>query len=529
MDNQEIRSKVKELWEKFWSGGLTNPIDAIQQITYLLFMKQLDENDQKRQGDAEYLGTTYKSIFEGRFYLPGEKEEEEKSETTKGTPKEDLRWKTFSRKPSNEMYQLVQTRVFPFIKTLGETDSPFAKHMDNAVFIIPKPSLLIEAVKKINEIYDVLHAQDRFVDAQGDIYEYLLQQLGTAGKNGQFRTPTHIIEMLVELIKPKLGDKIADPACGTAGFLLAAYQYILTQFTSPDHQEIDNYGFNRGTLADRLVSDTSKEVLNNKTFYGFDIDQNMIRIGLMNLMMHGIEHPNIDYTDTLSKFYNEDNEYDVVLANPPFTGSLDKAEINESFTTDTKKTELLFLERIYKMLRMGGTAGVIIPQGVLFGSSKAFLNVRSILMDKCELKAVISLPTGVFKPYAGVATAILIFTKGGATERVWFYDMEHDGKTLDDKRNDRFDREGNRDYGDIHKIIKHFDDREHENPLDRTKRYFYVSKQEIVDGDYDLSFNRYRKEIYEEIIYRPTTEILTDLKNKQSQISNWIEELENIL
>jgi len=522
MDNQEIKNKVKELWDKFWSGGLSNPIDAIQQITYLLFMKQLDENDQKRQGDAEYLKTTYKSIFEGKFFLPGEEED-------KGIVKEELRWKNFSHKPSEEMYQLMQTRIFPFIKTLGETDSPFAKHMDSAVFIIPKPSLLTEAVKKINEIYEVLHAQDRFVDAQGDIYEYLLQQLNTAGKNGQFRTPTHIIEMLVEMVKPQLGNKIADPACGTAGFLLAAYQYILTQFTSPDERQIDNYGFTRGTLADRLVDDASKEVLNRETFYGFDIDQNMIRIGLMNLMMHGIEHPNIDYTDTLSKFYNEDNEYHIVLANPPFTGSLDKAEINESFTTDTKKTELLFLERIYKMLRMGGTAGVIIPQGVLFGSGKAFRNVRSILMDKCELKAVVNLPSGVFKPYAGVATAILIFTKGGETERVWFYDMEHDGKTLDDKRYDRFDREGNRDYGDIHKIIEHFDQREQENPTDRTKRYFYVPKQELIDEGYDLSFNRYREEVHEDIFYRPTEEIMTDLKTKQDSIATLIDELEKML
>jgi len=278
-----------------------------------------------------------------------------------------------------------------------------------------------------------------------------------------------------------------------------------------------------------LVDDTSKDILNRKTFYGFDIDQNMIRIGLMNLMMHGIEHPNIDYTDTLSKFYNEDDAYDVVLANPPFTGSLDKGEINESFTTDTKKTELLFLERIYKMLRMGGTAGVIIPQGVLFGSGKAFVNIRRILMDKCELKAVINLPSGVFKPYAGVATAILIFTKGGETERVWFYDMEHDGKSLDDKRNDRHDKDGNRDFGDIHKIITHFDQRAEENPTNRTQRYFYVDKQEIVDKAYDLSFNRYREEVYEEITYVAPKTIMTQLQEQQQKITDLMNELEKML
>lgn len=521
MDNQEIKNKVKELWEKFWSGGLSNPIDAIQQITYLLFMKQLDEKDQERQREADIKGVDYKSIFHGKFYLPGE-------DIEKGIDKKELRWKNFSSKPSEEMFQLMQTRIFPFIKTLGETDSPFAKHMDNAVFIIPKPSLLTEAVKKINEIYEVLNSQDRFVDAQGDIYEYLLQQLSTAGKNGQFRTPTHIIELLVELVKPQLGNKIADPACGTAGFLLGAYQYILTQLTSSEFRILDNYGFTRGTLADNL-DEESKVILNKETFYGFDIDQNMIRIGLMNLMMHGIEHPNVDYADTLSKFYNEDNEYHVVLANPPFTGSLDKAEINESFTTDTKKTELLFLERIYKMLRVGGTAGVIIPQGVLFGSGKAFKNIRSILIDKCELKAVINLPSGVFKPYAGVATAILIFTKGGETERVWFYDMEHDGKSLDDKRIDKFDKEGIRDYGDIHKIIHHYDIREKENALDRTERYFFVSKENIVEKGYDLNFNRYREQVNVNIEYRPIKEIITELKLKQTKINALIDELENML
>ncbi|WP_426791245.1 N-6 DNA methylase [Sphingobacterium sp. WOUb80] len=525
MDNQEIKSKVNDLWQKFWSGGLTNPIDAIQQITYLLFMKQLDENDQKRQGDAEFLGNEYQSIFADKFYLPGE----DKKDPKHGIVKEELRWKSFSHKPSDEMYQLVQTRVFPFIKSLGESDSPFAQHMDNAVFIIPKASLLTTAVKSINELYELIHAQDRFVDAQGDIYEYLLQQLNTAGKNGQFRTPTHIIELLVELVQPQLGNIIADPACGTAGFLLAAYQYILTQFTSEEYQAKDENGFTRGTLADKLVDDESKDILNRKTFFGFDIDQNMIRIGLMNLMMHGIEHPNIDYTDTLSKFYNEDNAYDVVLANPPFTGSLDKGEINESFTTDTKKTELLFLERIYKMLRMGGTAGVIIPQGVLFGSGKAFQNVRSILIDKCELKAVINLPSGVFKPYAGVATAILIFTKGGETERVWFYDMEHDGKTLDDKRNDRYKKDGERDYGDIHKIIERFDKRLKENPTDRTQRYFYVKKEEIVDKVYDLSFNRYREEVYKEITFVSPKIILDKVLKQQEDISKMMNELKIIL
>lgn len=519
MISQDIKNKVNELWDKFWSGGLANPIDAIQQITYLLFIKQLDENDQKRSEEAELSGLSYTSIFEDKFYLPGD---------DRGINKEDLRWRNFSDKPAKEMFQLVQIYVFPFIKTLGEKDSPFSKHMDTAVFLIPKPSLLTEAVKKINEIWLLLREQDRFIDAQGDIYEHLLQQLSQAGKNGQFRTPTHIIEMLVELVKPQIGDKIADPACGTAGFLLAAYKYILTQFTTESSRFVDNYGFIRGTLADDL-NEENKKLLNKNSFYGFDIDQNMIRLGLMNLMMHGIEYPNINYTDTLSKYYNEDNEYDIILANPPFTGSLDKEEINESFTINTKKTELLFLERIYKMLRIGGTAGVIIPQGVLFGSQSAVKEMRSILINKCELKAVISLPSGVFKPYAGVATAILIFTKEGETNDVWFYDMEHDGKTLDDKRSDKFDIDGNRDYGDVHKIIEGYNNRHHENPVDRKGKYFFVNKQELIEHDYDLSFNLYREYVYEEINYREPQEILLDLKTKQNNISELINELENYL
>jgi type I restriction enzyme M protein len=522
MINSEIQDKVKDLWNKFWSGGLANPIDAIQQITYLLFMKQLDENDKKRIDNAKFLKVSYSSLFSGKFFLPGEDED-------KGVVKEDLRWTSFSRKPSEEMFQLVQIRVFPFIKSLGEKESPFAKHMNTAVFLIPKASLLTEAVKTINEIWRLLDKEDRFIDAQGDIYEYLLSQLSQAGKNGQFRTPTHIIEMLVELVKPQLGNKIADPACGTAGFLLGAYKHIITQFTSQRYQSKDENGFMRGTLGDQLKEDNAKNILNKDTFYGFDIDQNMIRIGLMNLLMHGIENPNINYTDTLSKYYNEDNQYHIVLANPPFTGSLDKNDINTTFTVDTKKTELLFLERIYKMLRMGGTAGVIVPQGVLFGSNKATRNIRNILIDKCELKAVISMPSGVFKPYAGVATAILIFTKGGETNKVWFYDMEHDGLTLDDKRDKRYDDAGHRDYGDIHKIISCFNSRESVNPTDRRQRNFFVSKAELQINNYDLSFSRYQETYHVQRSFREPSRIIEELKERQQNIASFIDQLDNLL
>ncbi len=499
-----LKSKVNSLWDKFWSGGISNPLNAIEQITYLLFMKQLDENDKRMESHANFLKESYNSLFSGTYLPPGAKEGDE-------IDKQTLRWSYFMRMPGEEMLVHVQTKVFPFIRTLDGTNSNFSKHMANAVFLIPKPSLLVEAVKAIDEIYEELKAANRFIDAQGDFYEYLLSQLSQAGKNGQFRTPTHIIELIVELVQPKLGDKIADPACGTAGFLLAAYKYIITLYTGEQYRERDESGFVRGTMADKLVSDDARKMLNEETFFGFDIDPTMIRIGLMNLMMHGITKPRIDYTDTLSKSYNEDNHYNIVIANPPFTGSIDKGDLNDSFTVSSTKSELLFVERIYKMLRIGGTAGVIVPQGVLFGSGKAFVDVRKILVEQCELKAVINMPSGVFKPYAGVATAILIFTKGGETRSVWYYDMQSDGRSLDDKRTELKLPTGERDYGDLHTIVKEYHERNPELGSDRKLQHFFVPKQEIVDNDYDLSINKYKEEEYEEIVYDAPEVILEKL------------------
>jgi type I restriction enzyme M protein len=519
-----LKSKVNELWDKFWSGGISNPLNAIEQITYLLFMKQLDENDKRRVSNAEFTGEEYTSIFAGRdFYPPGVDPTKEEN----AVDKETLRWSYFKRMTAEEMFLHMQSKVFPFIKTLGETDSFFAKHMNNAVFLIPKASLLIEAIKVIDSIYEELEKQSRFMDTQGDFYEYLLKQLNQAGKNGQFRTPTHIIELIVELVGPKLGDRIADPACGSAGFLLAAYKYLVTLFTSEEYIEADENGFKRGTRADKLVSEDAQNLLQKETFHGFDIDPTMIRIGLMNLMMHGIENPKIDYTDTLSKFYNEDNLYHVVLANPPFTGSLDKSEINTTFSLDTRKTELLFLERIYKMLRIGGTAGVIVPQGVLFGSGKAFVDARKILIDKCELKAVISLPSGVFKPYAGVATAILIFTKGGETNNIWFYDMKSDGYSLDDKRTPLFKSNNERDFGDLHTIIQEY--RKKEKNSDPSQQHFTVSKAEIVRNEYDLSLSKYKEHVYEEARYDKPNDILEDLSRIEYKILDGIAELKSLI
>jgi type I restriction enzyme M protein len=516
MLNSTIKSKVNELWDKFWSGGISNPLNAIEQITYLLFIKQLDENDQKKIGDAKYLKTKYTSIFEGTFMPPGYKKDN-------GIDKATLRWSFFSKKPSDEMYTIVQTEVFPFIKQIGGENTYFTKHMQNAALLIPSPRLLTEAVKKIDEIYDELKKDNRFVDAQGDFYEYLLSELNSAGKNGQFRTPPHIIEMMVEIVKPQLGNKIADPACGTAGFLLASYKYLLTQYTSEKFKEVDENGFTRGSLADKLVKEEMRDLLNKESFYGFDIDPTMIRIGLLNLMMHGITQPQIDYKDTLSKNYNQDNEYHIVLANPPFTGNIDKGDLNPAFTISTTKSELLFVERIYKMLRMGGIAAVVVPQGVLFGSGKAFVDTRKILIEKCELKAVISMPSGVFKPYAGVATAVLVFVKGGDTRDVWFYEMLSDGKSLDDKRNEVYTSDGQRDYGDLHKIIEAYNTKK--KNTDRKLQNFIVPRKDIEANDYYLSISKYKEEVYEEVTYEKPKVILKKLKDLEVEIMKGIDEL----
>jgi len=512
--NPQIASKINDLWNKFWSGGISNPLTAIEQITYLLFMKKYDENDLEELSKAEFTGDPYTSKFDGTFFAT--KQDEENNQN--GIDKQELRWSNFKRLPADDMLQHVQRYVFPFIKQLDTAQSPFVKHMANAVFIIPKPSLLLEAVKSIDDIFDLMeqdatqNGQD-FQDIQGDVYEMLLSEIASAGKNGQFRTPRHIIKLLAELVNPKLGQRIADPACGTGGFLLGAYQYMVTQLDKEkEKQQPDEDGFIRSSRSALLTEDV-KEILGS-SLQGYDIDQTMVRLGLMNLMMHGIESPQIDYKDTLSKSYFETSEYDVVLANPPFTGSVDKGDIHEELSLKTTKTELLFIERIYNMLKMGGTAGIVIPQGVLFGSGKAFVDARKLMIEKSELKAVVTIPSGAFKPYAGVSTAILIFTKGGETENVWFYDMESDGYTLDDKRAKLKDKEGNNDYGDLQDIITNYKTRTAKKENDRKGKHFFVPKKEIKAEGYDLSFSRYKEEVFEEIVYEKPEAILEKLLGK---------------
>jgi len=524
-NNTQIKSFIDKLWNQFWSGGISNPLTAIEQITYLLFMKRLDELDSKNKADAEFTGETYKSKFEGLWLPPGMEDKKENY-----IEKDSLRWSNFKHMKAEEMLQHVQTKVFPFIKTLNGETSQFTKHIANAVFIIPKPSLLVEAIKTIEQIFiemdkDAEKGGQAFQDIQGDVYEYLLSEIAAAGKNGQFRTPRHIIKLMAELVQPQLGQRIADPACGTGGFLLGAYQYIVTQLHKDKSKlKPDEDGFIRSSVSGTLTEKV-KNIL-DQSIFGYDVDTTMVRLGLMNLMMHGFDEPNIDYTDTLSKSYNEENTYDVVMGNPPFTGSIDKGDINESFKTATTKTELLFVERIFNMLKIGGTAAVVVPQGVLFGSGKAFKQVRQLIIDQAELKAVIALPSGVFKPYAGVSTAILVFTKGGETKDVWFYDMQNDGYSLDDKRA-KLDNNG-----DLQDIITQFHNRtkeENHKNNNRKAKHFFVPKNEIVDEGYDLSISRYKEDDFEEIFYEEPQDLINKLENIENVIYSELKALKEKL
>lgn len=537
--NPTIKSKIDELWNKFWSGGISNPLTAIEQITYLLFMKKLDDNDLENIANAEFTGEKYVSKFKGIYVPPqfraGKKFEELEPETIEkyGIDKDKLRWSNLRGGKSEDNLNRVQQFVFPFIKELNGAGTAFTKHMANAVFILPKASLWTESYNIINEIYEEIEKDAKekgqdFQDIQGDVYEYLLSEIAAAGKNGQFRTPRHIIKLLVEMVAPQPGQRIADPACGTGGFLLGAYQYLATKLNDDlSDVEPDEDGFILKTKSAKLTEEM--KTLLGQSLQGYDIDQTMVRLGLMNLMMHGIENPQIDYKDTLSKGYVEASEYKVVLANPPFTGSIDKGDINEDLSLSTTKSELLFINRIFNMLEMGGTAGIVVPQGVLFGSSKAFRDARKLMIEQSELKAVVTAPSGVFKPYAGVSTALLIFTKGGKTENVWFYDMESDGYSLDDKRN-KLDG-----YGDLQEILKQYKARDPKKEYDRKGKYFFVSKKEIKEEKYDLSYSRYKEEVYVEIEYEKPEVILEKLIGKDGKggleklISDGLKELKTIV
>ncbi|MGB5919105.1 N-6 DNA methylase [Arcobacter sp.] len=537
--NSKLKSHIVSLWNTFWGAGLSNPITAIEQISYFLFIRQLDELE-KKSPSSKFNGEYSPYIDEKEYLIKNEHSETEKQkilkakeEASKPRSKQELRWSSFKEIAPKKMLIHIKYNVFPFLKTLNDDGSLFNKYMQDAVFVLEKPNILEEAIKKIDEIFiemekDAKESGYAFQDIQGDVYEMLLGEIAQAGKNGQFRTPRHIITLITELLEPQIGDKIADPACGTSGFLLGAYQYILTDLIKEKNPSLlieDDDGFIRGHNS-TILSQKEKIQLEN-SFYGFDIDITMVRLGLMNLIMHGIDNPQIQYQDTLSKSYNEDNLYDIILANPPFTGKLDKEDIDPKLNIDTKSSELLFLLRISSMLNKGGKAGVIIPEGVLFGSSKAHIRTREILLKDNKLEAIISLPSGVFKPYTGVKTSILIFTKVKDnsneynTDKVWFYELNNDGYTLDDNRRKIKDNP-------LPTTKKLFRNRSNLEYKDR-KSYFFVKLSEIIDNKLDLSYNRYKEYEYDEQTYEPPKEILSKLISLEKEILSDLDELNGLI
>lgn len=491
LTDPNLKSKVDALWDRFWSGGISNPLTAIEQMSYLMFLKRLEDMDNARSASAKRRGQTHKSIFKGN---------------------EKCRWSYWSQLPGDQMLKYVRDTVFDFLRSLGSETSSFTQHMQDAVFIIPKASLLQEAVK----IIDDMHIAEQNIDVQGDLYEYLLLQLTTAGKNGQFRTPRHIIRMMVKLVDPKIGDRICDPAAGTGGFLVNAYEHILESNTSPDVLEYDDEGKPHHLIGDKIADKRLQQFLKSHALTGYDFDPTMTRIGAMNLMLHGIDNPSFRQTDTLSKAFGEKEMYEVVLANPPFKGSIDKSDINERFSVKTTKTELLFLELMYDLLVTGGHCGVIVPDGVLFGTSNAHIDTRKILIDKCNLKGVISMPSGVFKPYAGVSTAVVIFQKGGTTDKVWFYDMEADGFSLDDKRQKI-------EANDIHDIVEKWKTKA------ASKKSLLVPVDKIRTNKYDLSISRYKPIEHKEIEYEKPDVIMKKVLKLEKEIAKDIEEIQTML
>ncbi len=494
----ELKNKIDSLWDIFAAGGLVNPLDVIEQITYLMFIRDLDDTDNLRSKESAMLGLPYKSIFS--------------DEVTVGDRKIDgnkLKWSVFRDFPAGQMYSIMQEWVFPFIKNLdGNKDSAYSKYMDDAIFKLPTPLLLDKVVTALDDIYALMSKSDD-KDVRGDTYEYLLNKIAQSGLNGQFRTPRHIIRMMVELMKPTPDDVICDPACGTSGFLVSAGEYLKENYK-------EEIFFNKD----------KKDHYMNHMFFGYDMDRTMLRIGAMNMMTHGVDSPFIEYRDSLSDQNADKEKYSLILANPPFKGSLDYDTVSADLlkVCKTKKTELLFLALFLRMLRRTGRCACIVPDGVLFGSSTAHKAIRKEIIENNILQAVISMPSGVFKPYAGVSTAILVFTKTthGGTDNVWFYDMKADGFSLDDKRSPIAEN-------DIPDIIARFHNRENEKDNARTEKSFFVPKDEIVNNDYDLSINKYKKTEYVAVEYPSTTEIMADLHELQMKISEGLAELEELL
>jgi len=497
----EIKSKIDKLWDLFYSGGIANPLSAIEQISYLIFMKRLEDMDNLQVKAAQRKSEKYTSIFKN---------------------KEKCRWSHWMHYDAETMLKHVRDNVFQFIKDLRDEGSFYSQSMKDAVFLIPKPSLLQEAVKIIDDI----NISSQGIDIQGDIYEYLLSEISQSGKNGQFRTPRHIIRMIVELVDPKIGNRICDPACGTAGFLIAAYNHILQEHTDPENIEYDEDGVPHHLTADKITDKKHWAFLREKSFFGYDFDTTMVRIALMNMVLHGITNPNIRYADTLSKGFTERSQYDIILANPPFKGNVDRSDIAQDLSvagaSKKPKTELLFLNLFVNMLIPGGKCGVIVPDGVLFGSSKAHVETRKLILEKCGLEAVISMPANIFKPYSGVSTGILIFTKGEKTDKIWYYDMQADGYSLDDKRTKI-------EVSDIPDILEKWKNRNKSKSPKKGEKWLWVDFKEIKANNYDLSISRYKPIEYEEVKYEKPEKIIEKILKLEEEICRDILTVKNEL
>lgn len=505
-----IKNKVDKIWTDIWAGGITNPLTVIEQLTYLMFIRSLDEKELETEEFENMSGEKMDKIF------------------PQSPIGQSMRWSKFKNDDPRDIYDVISQRVFPAIKNMkhghlpdfteqgeiieivdntendAEKDTAFARYMSDAMFLIPTPQVLQKIITGLDDLYEHDISD---LDMQGDLYEYMLGKLSTAGQNGQFRTPRHIIKMMVELLQPTPEDAICDPACGTAGFLVASAEYIRSHYED-------------------TMTNEQWEHFSGPMFTGFDTDRTMLRLSAMNLMLHSITHPEIDYQDSVSKQNSIRDKYTICLANPPFKGTIDAESINDDLkaVTNTKKTELLFLALFLRMLKKGGQCACIVPDGVLFGSSKAHKSIRKELVENHQLRAVISMPSGVFKPYAGVSTAVLVFTKTGAggTENVWFYDMKTDGFSLDDKRSEISEN-------DIPDIIERFHNLDQEASRQRTEQSFFVPKQEIADNDYDLSINKYKKVEYVPVEYPSTAEIMADLHELETEITAGLAELEEML
>jgi type I restriction enzyme M protein len=483
----EVRNKIDKIWSDIWAGGISNPLTVIEQLTYLMFIRSLDEKELENESFESLGGETITKIFP--------QDEDGQS----------MRWSKFKTKDPRMIYDIVGTKVFPFIKSMNGTNkTAFSRYMQDAMFLVPTPQVLQKMITGLDELYD---HDIKDLDMQGDLYEYMLGKLASAGQNGQFRTPKHIRDMMVRLLAPTPDEKICDPACGTAGFLVSSAEYIREKYES----EMTSGQW------DHFAGDM---------FSGFDTDRTMLRLSAMNLMLHSIDQPHIDYVDSVSKQNNTSSAYDIVLANPPFTGTVDAESIHDNLKTvcDTKKTELLFVALFLRILRKGGRCACIVPDGVLFGSTKAHKALRKELVENHQLQAVISMPSGVFKPYAGVSTAVLVFTKTGAggTDKVWFYDMKADGFSLDDKRNPI-------DANDIPDILSRFHNLENEIDRKPTESSFLVTKEAIEANDYDLSINKYKEIVYDKLDYDKPEVIMTRLDELNLEIASKMEKLRGLL